>query len=95
VAFEDLESIVDDAVIEALANADVSINGGPTVRGIFAAPGAQALGMVESVAPGVSVSASDAERVEHGAEVLINGAKLYRVTAVEPDGGLVTLRLGT
>jgi hypothetical protein len=93
VAFEDLESIVDDAVIEALANADVSINGGPTVRGIFYAPGLRALDMVESVAPGVTVSATAAYGVARGAEVLINGATLYQAIAVEPpDGGLVTLR---
>jgi len=94
VAFEDLESIVDDAVIDALANADVSINGGPTVRGIFSAPGVQALGMVESVAPGVTVSAAAAEGIEREAEVLVNGTTLYKVSAIEPDDGLVTLRLG-
>ncbi len=92
-AFEDLEVVVDDAVIDALGNADVSINGAPAVRGVFTAPGAQPFGMVDAVAPGVSVSAAAAEGVERDAEVLINGSKLYRVIGIEPEGGLVTLRL--
>lgn len=92
-AFEDLEGVVNDAVIDMLANADVSINGAPAVRGVFAMPGVQPFGMVDSVAPGVSVSAADAEGVERDAEVLINGSKLYRVVGIEQAEGLVTLRL--
>lgn len=94
-AFEDLEAGVDDAVIEVLANADVSINGGPTIRGIFDRNPEQALGMVDTPVPVVSISESAAESVERDAEVLINGATLYRVIGIESDGGLVTLRLGS
>lgn len=93
-AFEDLEGVVDDAVIDVLGNADVSINGAPSVRGIFTEPGTQPFGLVEAVAPGVSVSCAAAEGVERDAEVLINGSKFYRVIGIEPDGGLVMLRLG-
>lgn len=93
--FAALEAKVDAAVLDRLGNADVSINGGPSVRGIFVEPGTQPFGMVDTVAPGVSVSAEAAQGVERDAEVLINGAKFYRVIGIEPDGGLVMLRLGT
>lgn len=93
--FEDLEGATNDAVIDMLGNAGVSINGAPVVRGIFASPGVQPFGMIDSVAPGVTVSAEAAEGVERGAEVLIDGAKLYRVVGIEDASGLVTLRLAT
>lgn len=91
-AFEDLEGVVDAAVIDALSNVSVSINGGPSVRGIFAAPFVQPFG-VDTVAPGVTVSAAAADGVERDAEVMIDGSRMYRVIGIEPDVGLVTLRL--
>ena len=94
-AFEDLEARVDAAVFARLSNCDVSINGAPSVRGIFDMVSVDALGAVNAGEPSVQLGNTDAEGVERDAEVLINGSKLYRVIGVEPEGGLVTLRLAT
>lgn len=92
-AFEDLESVVDDTVIDMLGNADVSINAGPTVRGIFVEQPDQALGMVDALAPNVTVATAAAVGVEQEDAVVIGGHRSYRVIGVDSRGRLTTLRL--
>lgn len=92
-SFADLEARLDGVVVDRLANASVSINGGPSVRGIFDTVVIDALGVVTANEPSVQLRTDDAEGVERDAEVLINGSKLYRVIGIIPEGGLVTLRL--
>lgn len=94
-AFEALEHDVEDAVIDTLANADVSIDGAPAVRGIFDANPQRELGMVDTHVSTVWVACAAAEGVKRGSEVLINGARAYRVVGTEHDGALVLLRLAT
>ncbi|MBH9667910.1 hypothetical protein ACMZ49_20770 [Alcaligenes phenolicus] len=86
-AFRDLVSDVDAAVLRDLGDADITIDGRP-VEGMFASPwlgpdlGSQ---RTQLVAPVFHVRDRDAVGVRQGS-ILIASAERYRVLEAKPDG---------
>lgn len=91
--FEYLESVVNSAVMAALPNRTMVLNGAVRVRVIFErAPGGE-FGLVQSAAVRVTVSAADIGSVARG-DVLDDATDQYRVIGIEADGtGLLVLSL--
>lgn len=86
--FAALESRVNNAVFTRLANAEVSIDGGSAIGGIF--DDGYALGAVgplgmSSSQPSVAVPSAQVPEHPVGKAITINGVD-YVVAAVEPDG---------
>lgn len=86
--FAALEARVNNAVFARLANAEVSIDGGSAIGGIFDdgyAPGAVGqLGMGSS-RPSVVVPSAQVPAQPVGLAITVNGVA-YLVAAAEPDG---------
>lgn len=86
-AFRDLVSDVDAAVLRDLVDADITIDGRP-VEGMFASPwlgpdlGSQ---RTQLVAPVFHVRDRDAVGVRQGS-ILIASGERYRVLEAKPDG---------
>ncbi|HDR9174222.1 TPA: hypothetical protein QDB23_001433 [Burkholderia vietnamiensis] len=86
-AFRDLISDVDAAVLRDLGDADITIDGRP-VEGMFASPwlgpdlGSQ---RTQLVAPVFHVCDRDAAAVQQGSILIANGER-YRVLEAHPDG---------
>lgn len=86
--FAALESRVNNAVFTRLANAEVSIDGGSAIGGIF--DDGYALGSVgplgmSSSQPSVAVPSAQVPAQPVGKAITVNGVA-YLVAAVEPDG---------
>lgn len=86
--FASREARLGSAVFRHLANAEVSIDGGEAVAGVFAEPGAVGsvgrLGMATTL-PSVSVPASSVPADPVGLSVMVNGVP-YELADAEPDG---------
>ncbi len=86
--FAALEARVNNAVFARLANAEVSIDGGSAIGGIFddgyALGAVGPLGMGSSQ-PSVAVPSSQVPAQPVGKAITVNGVA-YLVAAVEPDG---------
>ncbi|MCO8588899.1 head-tail joining protein [Burkholderia multivorans] len=86
-AFRDLISDVDAAVLRDLSDADITLDGQP-VEGMFASPwlgpdlGSQ---RTQLVAPVFHLRDQDAVAVRQGSIVIANGER-YRVLEAHPDG---------
>lgn len=90
--FAEMNTAMNAAIVEFLADAQADFGAGVTVVGLFRSPPAEAFGLIGGNRPTFEALSSDLSGVSVGSAIALNGAS-YMVAEMSENAGLTTLSL--
>ena len=90
--FAEMQSAMNAAIVDFLADAVADFGGGVTVSGLFRSPPAEAFGIIGGHRPTFQAHSADLAGITIGKSVSI-ASESYRVSEKQTESGLTTLAL--
>lgn len=90
--FAEINSVMNSAIVDFLADAEADFGGGVIVSGLFRNPTSSAFGFVEGSKPSFESTSESLMSVGKGDAVTINGA-VYEVFGIDTQSGMTVLNL--